>query len=123
MKALLFKIALIYLICPVQNAIAQEHCIIHDDKCIHYSERQDIRCLDCLMNEPCKDELIVIKDSIIVKQQMFIDYTDNAIKELNSELVKTELALAVMRKKRKNAFILGGITSLAGIITTFFLIR
>jgi len=123
MKIKLFKIVLPFLGCLTLNAIAQEPCLIHDDNCIHYSERQDIRCLDCLMNEPCKDELIVIKDSIIVKQQMFIDYTDNAIKELNSELVKTELALAIMRKKRKNAFIMGGITSLTGIITTFFLIR
>jgi len=123
MKTLLCKIALIFLVCQAENVIAQENCSIHGSKCFHYSERQDIRCLDCLMNEPCKNELIILKDSIITRQQMFIESTDSAIKTLDAELIKTKLALVDMTKKRKNAFILGGATSLGAIILTFFLVR
>jgi len=75
------------------------------------------------MNEPCKNELIILKDSIITRQQMFIESTDSAIKTLDAELIKTKLALVDMTKKRKNAFILGGATSLGAIILTFFLVR
>jgi len=75
------------------------------------------------MNELCKDELIVLKDSIISKQETFIESTDLTIKKLDSELIQAKFDLEQMRKKRKNAFIMGAITSFTGIITTFFLVR
>ena len=121
MKKVLCRIALIFLVCLSQSVIAQGYCSIHDDDCIHYSERQDIRCLECLMNEPYKDSIIIVKDSIISTQHKFIESTDKVIVDLDLQLVKSRTDLIIMKEKRKRAYIFGGATTLGAFLLTFFM--
>lgn len=48
------------------------------DSCICYTEKQDIRCLECLLNAP-------LKDSIISNQQDRINVKDLTIKNIESQ--------------------------------------
>ena len=123
MKKALFKIGLIFLICLTQKGIAQETCLIHDDTCIHYSIRQDIKCLDCLINAPLKDSIILLKDSIILKHKNFLEISNSTIKILDEQLINSKNELILMRKKRKNAFFTGAGSSFSAILIIFILVK
>ena len=75
------------------------------------------------MNEPYKDSIIIVKDTLIVTQQRFIDLSDVFIKDLDYQLVKYKKDLVRMKKKRKNAYFIGGGTTLGAFLLTFFLFR
>lgn len=109
------------LICQAQNVIAQEICLIHDDTCIHYSVKQDIKCIDCLINAPLKDSIVNTMDGVIVQQTRFIALSDSSMIALNKELTKTEKKYLRMKKKRNTAFVLGGIGALTAFLLTFFI--
>lgn len=102
------------MVCQAQSVIAQETCLIQDSL-IHYTVRQDIRCLTCLINEPLKDSIIVTLDSINIKNKQFIDYSDIQIRKLDKDLVK-------YKKKHKNAVKTGTISCVITFLLTFFLV-
>jgi len=103
------------------NVIAQETCLIHGENCIHYSIKQDIKCLECLINEPLKDLIIVTKDSIIKNQKNYIVYSDSLMVETNNKLLISQNNFVKMKKKRNSAFIIGGLGTLGIMLLSMFL--
>lgn len=91
------------------NATAFGQCLIHDENCIHYSEQQDIRCLQCLQNAPLKDSIIATRDSSIVILSAFVDVAEVALKTESEQHTATKEELRDMRKKRRRAFLWGGL--------------
>jgi hypothetical protein len=68
-----------------------------------------------------KDSIINTKDSVIVLQRSFIQYTDTLITNYDIRLKDSQNKLEEMKKKRRNAFIIGGASSIATFFLTFFL--
>jgi hypothetical protein len=68
-----------------------------------------------------KDSIIVEKDSIIVLQRGFIQYTDTLITTYDLKLKESEENLKIMTEKRKNAFIIGGVSTIASFFIGFFI--
>lgn len=85
-----------------------------------YTEKQDVRCLQCLQNEPLKDSIIQNRDSLISIQSAFIDTSVVVVKQLNSDLSDAKESLSQMKKKRKRAFFIGG--GIVAVVETFLLI-
>jgi len=77
MKNKFLLIALLLAICQFQSGILCAQSLIPvDSSGVWYTDKQDIRCLICLVNEPKKD-------SIILEQYNFIQFQDSTILELN----------------------------------------
>ena len=89
--------------------------------CVEITRDQQRTCIKCLINEPIKDSIIVSKDSIIVLQRSFIEYSDVLIDDLDSRLAETQKDLEKMKKKRKRAFVFGGISTIFAVIITLIL--
>jgi hypothetical protein len=68
-----------------------------------------------------KDSIIVAKDSIIVVQREFIQYTDTLITDYDLKLKTSYNRLDKMKKKRRNAWIFGGIGTVGAFIFGFLL--
>ena len=68
-----------------------------------------------------KDSIISTKDSVIVIQREFIQYTDTLISEYDTRLKESNNELQIMKKKRRNAFIFGGTTTIIGFFVGFFI--
>ena len=87
------------------NVTVYAQCSIHGEKCIHYSERQDINCLRCLQNEPLNDSIIADQKKIISKQEIFIESTNQTISSLDTELTESKNQTSKEKTKKKNAII------------------
>ena len=68
-----------------------------------------------------KDSIISTKDSVIVIQREFIQYTDTLINKYDKRLQESKNELQIMTKKRRNAFIFGGTTTIIGFFIGFFI--
>ena len=79
------------------------------DSCICYTDKQDIRCLECLINEPKKDSTISIQRSHIVYQEGVID-------DLSKRRAKA-------KKRTRNASIISGGSGVILTVLLFFLIK
>ena len=110
-------------ICQAKDVIAQETCLIHGKNCIHYSIKQDIKCLECLINEPLKNLMLITKDSIINSQKDLLVYSDSLMVVLDNELIISQNNFVKMKKKRNSAFIIGGISSFVVFILTLISIK
>ena len=74
--------------------------ITRDTTGIFYTDKQDMRCLECLVNAPKKD-------SIISTQYNFIQFQDTTIVKMNLDLVELQ------RKSKRNLKVglaVGGVT-------------
>ena len=105
----------------VDLIVCSQVCSIHNIECVHITRDQQKSCIKCWLNEPIKDSIIVAKDSIIEIQTVFIESSDGIIHQLDQELSKTKADLIKMKKKRNNAFIIGGISCTFGILLALLL--
>ena len=105
------RIALLFTILIGITAIAYGQPSTPRDTCtgIHYTDAQDMRCLECLVNAPKKD-------SIVLEQKKFIEYQEGVIKEAWKDRDKA-------KKKKKNSTIIGASIGAGGGIVLGILIR
>ena len=91
-------------------------CSIHGENCIHYSEKQDINCLRCLINEPINDSIIVAKSKIIDIQNEFIQSSNDRMVQIDEQLsiAKSEI-IEEKRKKKRNFWIACGSIGVAAV--------
>lgn len=61
---------------------------------IFYTDKQDKRCLECLINEPKKDSLISLQEVFAAEQA--------------EEIVLLRKRNEMLKRKRRNAFFIGG---------------
>jgi len=85
------------------------------------SRDQQRQCIVWYKEGIYKDSIIQYKDSVIMIQRGFIQYTDTTINKLNNMVVEAGKRLHKMKKKRRNAFIIGGATTLGAFIFGFFI--
>jgi hypothetical protein len=85
------------------------------------SRDQQKQCIVWHKEGVVKDSIIVAKDSIIVVQREFIHYTDTLITDYDLKLKTSYNRLDKMKKKRRNAWIFGGVGTLGAFIFGFFL--
>ena len=85
------------------------------------SRDQQRQCIIWYKEGSIKDSIINTKDSIIVIQRSFIQYSDTLIGDFDLKLKESENKYQKMKKKRRNAFIIGGIGTLSGFILGFFI--
>jgi len=88
---------------------------------ITISRTQQRQCIVWYKEGIYKDSIIESKDSVITIQRDFIQYTDTTINKLNGMVVNANKRLQKMKKKRRNAFIIGGVTTLGAFIFGFFI--
>jgi len=108
MKKQFLRIALLFTILTGLIATVYGQPLI-PDSCICYTDLQDMRCLECLINTPKKD-------SIIIEQTRFIEYQGTIITENAIQLKELE------RKKKRNLKIGLGIGGTGGFLIGIFLI-
>ena len=87
----LIKIVIIFVLLIGRNETVLGQSIT-PDTCICYTDAQDIRCLECLINQPIKDSIIIelkgvskIKDTLIYKQEVIIDDQQKQINKLKKQ--------------------------------------
>jgi len=85
------------------------------------SRDQQKQCIVWYKEGVVKDSIIVAKDSIIVVQRGFIQYTDTLITDFDLKLKESQNRLEKMKRKRRNAWIFGGVGTLGGFIFGFFI--
>jgi hypothetical protein len=77
------------------NGIAYGQSLIQDsttqDTCICYTDRMDINCLDCLINQPYKDSSIVSLKGITSEQGKVIDILKYNLSEEKKGRKKTAI--------------------------------
>jgi hypothetical protein len=78
-----------------------------DTSGVWYTNKQDIKCLICLVNEPKKD-------SIIIEQTRFINFQDSTIIELSDLNAKQK------RKTKRNTKLIAGGSGILGIFFGWF---
>lgn len=104
MKMKFTLIALLLVICHFQGGILYAQSLTPvDSSGVWYTDKQDIRCLICLVNEPKKD-------SIILAQSNFIEFQDSTILEL-SDLNQKQ---AVKSKRKTTIF-----STISGVLGVF----
>ena len=104
-------IALLLAICQFQSGILYGQSLTPvDTSGVWYTEKQDIRCLICLVNEPKKD-------SIILEHYNFIQFQDSTIIKL------TELNTVKTKRNKRNAYIFGGGGFGLGVFFTWILLK
>lgn len=104
MKGQFLKIALLFLMLIGSTEIVYGQQLTQDS-CICYTDTQDKRCLECLVNKPKQD-------SIILAQKNYIIFQENTLLQ---EQRKTEKA----KRTQKLMFYGGGIVGiLIGVFTT-----
>lgn len=109
MKNRFLLIALLLAICQFQSGILYGQSLTPvDSSGVWYTDKQDIRCLICLVNEPKKD-------SIILEQTNFIELQENTIVELN-ELNEKQKA-----KNKRKTTIFSSVFGAGGIFIGWFL--
>ena len=67
-----------------------------------------------------KDSIIVAKDSVITLQRGYIEHSEGVIADFDLRLKESNQNLEKMRKKRRNAFIFGGSSTVIAFIVGFF---
>lgn len=108
MKNRFLLIALLFQICLFQNAILYGQSLTPvDSSGVWYSDKQDILCLICLVNEPKKD-------SIISEQSNFIQFQDSTIIELSDLNAKQK------QKHKRNTIFLSSGSGLLGVFLGWF---
>jgi hypothetical protein len=90
---------------------------------ITISRDQQRQCVIWYHENNLKDSIIVSKDSIIVIQDQFIEESDVRIKEIDSKLSQSRQDLKKMKKKRRNAWIVGGFSTILSAILTLIVIK
>ena len=101
LKTILLKTLLLSIILTGTTEIAFAQSLTQNDtlncwcdSLIPYTDKQDKRCLECLINEPKKDSLISLHEVFI--------------KEQSEEIQLLRKNKAMLIRKRKNAFYIGG---------------
>lgn len=84
-----------------------------DTSGVWYTNKQDIRCLECLINYPLKERQIAILDSMVVEYQKQVQAGASIIEIQNREIQK--------QQKRKRLWRSGAIISV-GIAVLFALV-
>lgn len=115
MKSESFKITVILILYLINSWTAFGQ-ICSD--CVEITREEQRTCIKCLINEPIKDSIIISKDSIIVIQREFIESSEVYIETLDSRLAESIKDFEKMKKKRKRAFVFGGISTIFAIIIT-----
>jgi len=92
----------------------------HGTDSVVITRDQQRNCLKCLMNSSIKDSIIISNINHIADLDAFIDDADRTIIDINSEFKKSISDLESMKKKRKRAFLWGGLG--ATIIETLIII-
>ena len=119
MKLKFFKLVLTLTALTITNSIAFGQTSLNDS--ITISRAQQRQCIVWYKEGIYKDSIIYSKDSVITIQRGFIQYTDTTINDLNTMVVNANKRLLKMKKKRRNAFIIGGATTLGAFIFGFFI--
>jgi len=102
----------------ISLTVLGQNCLIHDEDCVHITRNQQRQCLKWSKEIDLKDSIIVSKDSIISIQSVFITSSDVRIKKIDQDLSESQQSLHRMKKKRKNAFIIGGISCILSALLT-----
>jgi len=98
-------------------------CSIHHVDCVHITRDEQRQCIKWFKQIELKDSIIASKDSIIVLQEVFIESSDERITMIDQKLSESRKSLDKMKKKRRNAFIIGGITTILAPIVTLAVIK
>lgn len=84
MKQVFLKIALLFTILTGNIETVYGNHSTPPDSCICYTDIQDIRCLECLINAPKKDSIIATQSDFMLYQETVIEKAwktrDKAIK-------------------------------------------
>ena len=107
----------------ISLTVLGQSCLIHNEDCVHITRDQQRQCLKWSKEINLKDSIIVSKDSIMSIQNDFILSSDIRIKKIDQKLSETQQSLHKMKKKRKNAFIIGGISCILSSILTLIVMK
>ena len=111
MKNRFLLIALLLAICQFQSGILYGQLLTPvDTSGVWYTDKQDVKCLICLVNEPKKD-------SIIMEQSNFIQFQDTTINKL------TDLNATKTKRNKRNSYIFGGGGFGLGVFFTWLLLK
>lgn len=124
MKPKLIRISLTLLACLMLSVTASGQCSIHDKtcakNCIVYTEKQDVRCLQCLINEPLKDSIIKAQIEAQNVLRLYVDTMAMELAKCEGEKVAISGQLDRMRKRKNKAYFIGG--SVAVILETILIL-
>jgi len=84
------------------------------------SRDQQRQCIIWAKENVVKDSIIVAKDSIVSIQRGYIEHSEGVIAEYDLRLKESTKKYEKMRKKRRNALIFGGSTTVIGFFVGFF---
>ena len=85
------------------------------------SRDQQRQCIVWAKEGVVKDSIIVAKDSVITLQRGYIEHSEGVITNLDLKLRESSQNLEKMRKKRRNALIFGGSSTVIAFFVGFFI--
>ena len=90
---------------------------------VKISRDQQRQCIVWYQSNNLKDLIINQKDSIITIQNNFILSSDIRIEKIDQQLSQSQQSLLKMKKKRRNAWIIGGISTILSSLLTVIVIK
>lgn len=89
-----------------KNVIVYDQSLIQDS-CICYTEKQDIRCLECLINAPKKDTIIKNLKKVVSIDSTIISKHELSIIKLRTDNKNQEVKIGKLEKNRIRLFSIG----------------
>ena len=77
------------------------------DSCICYTEKQDVRCLECLINEPKKDNIIKNLKEVVKTDSIIIQKHELTVIKLRTDNKNKESKINKLKGNRIKLFLSG----------------